>query len=404
MLAILDPELRHSTPSRAQSATLIGTLALISIVVGAAVPAPASARPTATRNPSRDTREAKHLAAAPVSDESANVANDRPQEKPLERVVERTRTSTEAHTSRTTSQGRSSTQVEQKAEGVLERVLGPAIEAVPGIVQRVAPQAIETGTNAATVALQNWIKQGPQVGKQGVDERPALLAKVLRSDSSAQLRRVAAWGLSEYGEDNVAVEALANAVRRDASESVREMAAWSLSESDRSALAIDALTAALHDASVSVRRTAAWSLGNIGDRRAETALVAALADANADVRARAVWALGNVEPREAPRQLVAMLNDKDPHVRELTAWALYTIEDPSSAPALQAALRTEQDKDLQLGYIRALAAMGDKSVDAIRPLLESSDPRIKSMAVRALAGGHATGPWPHPWPQPRPFP
>ena len=405
MLAILDPELRHSTPSRAQSATLIGTLALISIVVGAVVPAPASARPTTAQSATRhDARAEQDFAAAPAPNESANIENDRPKEKRLERVVERTRTSTQMHTSQTTSQRTSATPVEQKAESLLERVVSSAVDAVPGIVQRAAPQAIETGANAATVALQNWIKQGPQAGKPGSDERPALLAKVLRSDSSASLRRVAAWGLSEYGEDNVAVEALANAVRRDASETVREMAAWSLSESDHSALAIEALSAALRDGSVTVRRTAAWSLGNIGDRRAESALVAALADANADVRARAVWALGNVEPREAPRQLVAMLSDKDPHVRELTAWALYTIEDPSSAPALQAALRTEQDKDLQLAYIRALAAMGEKSVDAIRGLLESSDPKVKSMAVRALAGGHATGPWPHPWPQPRPFP
>jgi HEAT repeat protein len=91
-------------------------------------------------------------------------------------------------------------------------------------------------------------------------------------------------------------------------------------------------------------------------------------------------------------------------VRELTAWALYQIEDPSTAPALQAALRTETNQELQLKYIRALATMGETSVDAIRPLLESSDPRVKSMAVHALAGGHATGPWPHPWPQPRPYP
>src|SRR5256714_4255501 len=39
MLAILDPELRHSSPSRRQSAALIGSLAMISIVVGAAAPA-----------------------------------------------------------------------------------------------------------------------------------------------------------------------------------------------------------------------------------------------------------------------------------------------------------------------------------------------------------------------------
>ena len=405
MLAILDPELRHSTPSRAQSATLIGTLALLSIVVGAVVPAPASARPTTAQSATRhDARAERSIAAAPAPNEDANIENDRPKEKRLERVVERARTSTQAHTSQTTSQRTSATPVEQKAESLLERVVGSAVDAVPGIIQRVAPEAIETGTNAATVALQNWIKQGPQAGKAGSDERPALLAKVLRSDTSASLRRVAAWGLSEYGEDNVAVEALANAVRHDANEKVREMAAWSLSESDRSAVAIDALAAALRDASVPVRRTAAWSLGNIGDRRAESALVAALADANADVRARAVWALGNVQPKEAPRQLVAMLSDKEPRVRDLTAWALYNIEDPSAAPALQAALRTEQDKDLQLSYIRALAAMGEKSVDAIRGLLESSDPRVKSMAVHALAGGHAAGPWPHPWPQPRPFP
>ncbi|MFL5620405.1 MAG: HEAT repeat domain-containing protein [Gemmatimonadaceae bacterium] len=413
MLAILDPELRHSTPSRTQSATLIGTLALLSIVVGAVVPAPASARPMAAQNVGGHEARAEHedvALRAPELVTDSNVANDRAKEKPLARLQERTRTSTETHATQSTSQrSNESTQsqqrssaspAEQRAESALTRVVTSAVGVV---MEHVVPKAIETGANAASVKLQELIKKAPQ-GKQAADERPALLARVLRSDTSASLRRVAAWGLSEYGDDQVAVDALANAVRRDASESVREMAAWSLSESDRSTGAVDALAAALHDASVSVRRTAAWSLGNIGDRRAVEPLVSALADANADVRARAVWALGNVGPREAPRQLVAMLRDTDAHVRELTAWALYEIEDPSSAPALQAALRTEQDKEIQLGYIRALAAMGDKSVDAIRPLLESSDPQVKAMAVRALAGGHATGPWPHPWPQPRPHP
>src|SRR5205814_2562903 len=40
MLAILDPELRHSSPSRWQSAGLIASLALVAVVVGAAAPAP----------------------------------------------------------------------------------------------------------------------------------------------------------------------------------------------------------------------------------------------------------------------------------------------------------------------------------------------------------------------------
>ena len=399
MLAILDPELRHSTPSRRQSATLIGTLALISIVVGAAVPTSASAKPAAMQEVARQDASPKQDAAAqqePQADHDSNVANDRAVERELKRAEKHVNRSSSEAIGQRIAQRTSASQLEQKTERTVERVVTSAVESI-------VPNAITLGANAASVALQNLIKQGPQDGKQA-DERATLLARVLRSDTSASLRRVAAWGLSEYGRDQAGVDALVNAVRRDASESVREMAAWSLSESDRSTAAIDALGAALRDASVSVRRTAAWSLGNVGDRRAVEPLLAALADASPDVRSRAVWALGNVEPKVAPRQLVAMLSDKDPHVRELTAWALYNIEDPASAPALQAALRTEQDKDLQMAYIRALAAMGDKSIDAIRGLLESSDPRVKQMAVRALAGGHAVGPWPHPWPQPRPSP
>jgi HEAT repeat protein len=145
-------------------------------------------------------------------------------------------------------------------------------------------------------------------------------------------------------------------------------------------------------------------LGDVGDESAAEALVGALGDESMEVRSRAIWALGNVEPRSAPRALLNVLADKDPRLRHLAAWALYEIEDPASAPALQAALRTEADKDLQISYIRALAALGEKSIDAIRPLLESPDQRIKTMAVRALAGGHAAGPWPWPWPEPRPHP
>jgi beta-lactamase regulating signal transducer with metallopeptidase domain len=411
MLAILDPELRRSTPTRAQSATLIGTLALISIVVGAATPVQASARQAVAqdvvasdtvRYGTETSNEDSRRDAS--SERNVNVANDRAQEKELERDR------TDERMSFSERMGKELTKnveknIEKNAERMGERVAAVVGEVVPNVISRIVPRAIESGASTVNVTMQDLLtKGGAQQGRQGPDERPALLARVLRSDTSASLRRVAAWGLSEYAGEQVATEALANAVRRDASEVVREMAAWSLSESDRSSAGIDALTAALRDANAKVRRTAAWSLGNVGDSRAVDALVAALGDADPNVRTAAAWALGNVEPKQAPRQLVALLSDKDPRVRELVAWALYNIEDPSAAPALQAALRTEQDNDLQMAYIRALAAMGEHSVDAIRPLLESSDARVKSMAVRALAGGHATGPWPHPWPMPRPHP
>jgi HEAT repeat protein len=255
-------------------------------------------------------------------------------------------------------------------------------------------------------AVRIVVQSGRGRREQKSDDRPILLAKVLRTDTSATLRRMAAWGLSEFASTPIASEALANALRHDASAGVREMAAWSLADgNDGTSGATDALSAALRaDADTRVRATAAWALGNVGDRGATDALIAALADASPDVRMRALWAIGNVAPKEAPRPVLGLLGDRDARVRELAAWVLYQIEDPASAPALDAALRAESSKDLQLAYIRALAAMGEKSVDALRGLLESSDPRIRTMAVKALAGGHAAGPWPWPWPEPRPFP
>src|SRR5215216_4904568 len=47
MLDILDPERRRATPSRAQAASLVGALALITVVVGTAAPAPAAPAPAA---------------------------------------------------------------------------------------------------------------------------------------------------------------------------------------------------------------------------------------------------------------------------------------------------------------------------------------------------------------------
>jgi HEAT repeat protein len=272
-------------------------------------------------------------------------------------------------------------------------------------LSNVVEQSIHVGLSAASDALVQVITQKGKAG-QGSDERTELLAKILATDTSAELRRIAAWGLAEYASQQVAATALANALLHDRDDNVREMAAWSLADGDNhSSVGVQALSTALrNDANTEVRATAAWALGNVGDRSSADALAAALSDASAEVRKRATWALGQSNLKQAPPKLIAMLSDKDPEVREMVAWALYEIEDPASIPALQAALAREPDKDLQIAYIRALAAVGEKSVDALKGLLESKDPEIRSIAVRALAGGHATGPWPHPWPEPRPFP
>jgi HEAT repeat protein len=374
MLAILDPELRHGSPSRRQSATLIGSLALISIVVGAAAPAPRLAK---AQDSVAAAEEKADLSLMPHPQVQAKAYPD------SREIIDGSKTHVNVQTNTVMS--------EHTSTNVFEHTL----QATRANVVLSTPAAMLTAL----------IKGAPQGAGKDSDDRPGLLAKVLATDTSSSLRRIAAWGLSEYAEKQVASDALAAALRRDANADVREMAAWSLADGRKSPAAIDALSAALRgDASPQVRAIAAWALGNIGDRSVGPALTAALSDANPSVRRRAAWALGNAEVKQAPPQLIALLKDTDPEVRELAAWSLYQIEDPAAIPALESALRGEPSKDLQVAYIRALAATGERSVDALRTLLESKDQEIRTIAVKALAGGNATGPWPWPWPEPRPYP
>jgi len=398
MLAILDPQLRRAAPSRRQTATLLTTLALLSVIVGAAAPAPRESRVLV---------DAQQTATAPEGPEptprlSPTPSSPTPSPTPRQNPVPAPQPTLQPDSRVPRVDRRMSISMSTRTDTTIvevRRAVGSAVDDA----MRIGTSVSASASASASTALRNFIQSGQG---QKSDDRPILLAKVLRTDTSATLRRLAAWGLSDYASTPVAAEALANAVRHDASAGVREMAAWSLADGDDgTAGVVDALSAALRgDADTRVRATAAWALGNVGDRGATDALVVALADASPEVRTRALWAIGNVGPKQAPRAVVSLLADKEPRVRELAAWALYQIEDPSAAPALEAALRAESNTDLQLAYIRALAAIGEKSVDAIRGLLESPDQRIKTMAVRALAGGHAAGPWPWPWPEPRPYP
>lgn len=442
MLAILDPELRRSAPGKKQSAALAGTFVLISLTVAAAAPvrraAPPDALPTtALVTQSSDTTGRPLPPAVRMRVEKAYPDSGEPGvidvvlgKSVSTRTAMITSKSTSTHTvaSMTHADARSSSSsaAEASAEGRAEprpnATPDPLASAMVSVrtsseiaLAELAKAGIHVGLNAASSVLsglgQSLDPRGGRSekgskGSKSSDDRPALLAKVLRTDSSASLRRIAAWGLQEYTDSPVAAVALATALRHDSDATVREMAAWALgSGDDGSAASVSALSSALKsDASEKVRATSAWALGNIGEQSAADALTSALADASVEVRTRAAWALGNVEPRQAPKALVALLGDKDSRTRLLAAWALFRIEDPSTAGALQTALKTEQNQELQIAYIRALGAMGEKSVDVLSALLESSDPKVKAMAVRALAGGNAAGPWPWPWPSPRPYP
>ncbi len=342
MLAILNPELRRRGPSRSQSASIIGSLALVSLLVGAAAPVPREApqSPVVTSRP--------NPAAAPDRADTGH-----------------TRLSLET--------------------------APPAVPHVP-----VLPgQRAHTGDGAMR----------DTIPATSADDRAAVLARTLRSDPNASVRRVAAWGLQRYAREDVGRLALVGAVGSDADASVREMAAWALASARRSADAADALGKAIRqDHDSEVRATAAWALGSMGCGEAIGPLVEALRDSSAVTRDMAAWSIGSCRPDRAPAPLVAALNDRDRDVRESVAWALYTIRDTETSAAVASAVRRETDSDVQVGLIRALGSLGDGSVSELERLVASPDTAVRNVAIRALAGGGATGPWPWPRPQPRPFP
>jgi beta-lactamase regulating signal transducer with metallopeptidase domain len=405
MLDILDPERPRAAPSRRQTAALTGALALVTVVVSAAAPAPRAAAPAASAPPSE--------AAAPTPPPSVAVAprSNAPDAAPPspERASPEFASSALALPSHDETDGpwKPNKADKDKADKDKSDEVKPDKDKSDKPKVSAGGYAVSVDATTETNVLMRETNVVTRMLARGgqpprADERATLLARVLRTDTSASLRRVAAWGLAEYADQSAAAEALAEALRRDGDGAVREMAAWALADADDAGR--DALLAALRDASVRVRATAAWALADAGDRSSVEPLAAALADTSARVRARAAWAIGNLEPRAAPRALVALLQDREPSVRRVAAWALYEIEDPTAATALQVALRGESDKELQVAYIRALGAMGERSVDALRGLLESSDANVRAVAVRALAGGNAAGPWPWPWPDPRPHP
>ncbi|MCU0648649.1 MAG: HEAT repeat domain-containing protein [Gemmatimonadaceae bacterium] len=273
-----------------------------------------------------------------------------------------------------------------------------------------APSAIDAIALSALDASMAGLARRPSARDTAArisrDERARLLIPLVRSDSSAEVRRISAWGLHEMVDaSEPARAALLAVVRNDPSPNVREMAAWALSYADDGADVRAVLPAALSaERESGVRATLAWTIGVLHMRAGETALVALLNDPERKTRIRAAWALGNVAPERAPPALHARLADSDKQVRRAAAWAIRQIGDAASVAPLAAAIRTETDSTLRVTYLRALASLGEASMEAARALLTSDNAAVRTEAVRALVGRGAPHPWPWPWPDPRAYP
>ncbi len=353
MLAILNPELRRRGPSRLETASLVGSLVALALLVGAASPLP---------------REAPRYSATLPS--STELAVQRGDTAPAQAV-------------------RSAPPTRQAARP--ER-----LATVPAPAPRAEPQPSARPAPAADPAA-----------AQREDERVDVLARTLRTDANAEVRRVAAWGLARYAHDNsTAVEALTVALVNDANAAVREMAAWGLAgarHSDASSAAL--LTAIRRDKDPEVRTTAVWAAGAVGNASAIEGMIPLLQDPSAEVREMTAWAIGSCRPTEVPAGILKLLTDSDRDVRMVATWAIYTINDPKALSAVQTAFERETDPEVKTRLIYALGGFGEASVSALQKMITSGNDAVREAAVNALAkGGGAGGPWPWPRPQPRPFP
>jgi beta-lactamase regulating signal transducer with metallopeptidase domain len=355
MLAILDPRIRRRGPSRAQTVWLAGSFAALALAVGAVSLAPRVAATTAGPEPAGSSE------LAVVLDEPRAPADAR----------------------------------EGSADPSVAADIDDDPENEPDAIEPIDEYDARDETAEAEA-------NGDE--EKGV-RRVAIMARTLRSDDSPEVRRVAAWGLHRYAGYPVAADALAEALAEDDKVEVREMAAWALSDARGQRSAVTALEHAMkRDRSPSVRRTAAWAAGSMSHRALTPALVTLLDAEKPELREVAAWSIGQCGGSRAPAELVEALDDPEPGVRLAVVWALREIGDAESADEIEVAFRREKDPDVQMGMIRALGSMGDRAVDTLSKLVSSSDPAVRQVAITALAGGNATGPWPWPRPEPRPFP
>jgi beta-lactamase regulating signal transducer with metallopeptidase domain/HEAT repeat protein len=387
VLAILDPAVARIGPGRIQTATLLVGFGALSLSV-------AAMSPRSERGASSAKHRASSVERVGTADSAATARRGAVDQRSTLRVA-RPEVAPVPSPKPTPSPSPSPSATPATDSASLGEVVGTALG-------RISTYAVRQAAAAISAAAEGKDVKGQE--KQGIDSaKVALLIKVLRGDPDAEVRRTAAWGLSDAGDSPSVVEALAEAVRSDDDEGVREMAAWALSDSRREA-ARRVLRAALRrDPSARVRETAVWALGNAGlsdDREDVEATLSS--DDSPSVRESAAWALGNSPQRPASRALIAALGDKSSEVRESAAWALAETEDDDTGPAIISAFSRETNAAVRTAELRALTFLHVDDKAVLDAALSSKDAELRSRAVRMLAG--SSGSWPEPRPRPRPRP
>lgn len=211
----------------------------------------------------------------------------------------------------------------------------------------------------------------------------ALSQLILALDhSSQQVRERAVWALWDV-KDTRALDHLISVLRHDTAAKVRRLAACGLGLS-KSVKAIYPLIDALDDEDERVRWDAAVALAKIGPQVRKPLIVAALYGCER-VRLGAVNALAWIRDPWAMRILKVKLNDNDAEVRARAAFALGWIGSLKAVEPLKRALR-DRDAEVRLQAVVALGWLRDPaSVAYLFPLLDDSIEWVPYAVVEALS-------------------
>lgn len=234
----------------------------------------------------------------------------------------------------------------------------------------------------------------------------------LQSGRSAELRRSAAFALSQFGpQAQQTIPDLFRAVSNDQEGAVRAMSAWAIGEIlvglPPEYLAVvwtkhgpRLLQHWVHETHAGARRDMLHAIGAMGESAgAALELVCrASADPNASIRQNAVWAMGRIgRDRATLARLCERLHDSEALVRRDAASALRTLASrwgtqpvrPAVA-VLLAQLPRESDEivlRVMLDCVARLASETDRErASVLHPLLRHANPDLRGAASLALAG------------------
>lgn len=256
---------------------------------------------------------------------------------------------------------------------------------------------------------------------------PALSAALVAAsqDDDARVRREALFTLGTIGARLTPEEAASMAaLLKHEDPRTREVAA-DVTGRLRLASAGDALIEAINDRDARVKAAAMRAVGRLGDPRAVKSLSDLFAHyKRGDLAIAALEGLAGIGHGSSVPAFEMALTDRDADARRLAAEGLGRSGNAASAAALEAALGKEREPFPQLAMAFALSRLGQPfqhrltealreprtapqafayllelapdSRRALEPLLRDPDPRLRTLAARALERMNADGAGPRP--------